>query len=195
MSVAQYAKHRGVTSRAVAFALEKGRISRDASGWIESDQADKDWEKNTNPRISAAGKINGAIGQEMRRARQPKVESPTTPPATLFRTDPDIEQFQKARAVRERFAAAIAKLEYEERSGKLIDRAEVLSAAYSHYRALRDSLLAIPDRISAQLAAETDAVAVHDVLSNELRKILDKASTMRMTPPRREREVSYGNVG
>jgi hypothetical protein len=39
-------------------------------------------------------------------------------------------------------------------------------------RKTRDALLAVPDRIAALLAAETDPARVHAVLSNELKQAL-----------------------
>lgn len=200
MSVAQYAAHRGVQSRAVSVALNSGRIKRAADGWIDSEQADKDWEANTNPRKSAANKRNGALGQALRKRRVARpayapvvdalpVETPMVEPP------PDIGAFAQARAVRERFAALLAKIDYEERSGKLIDRAQVTSTAFNLMRVLRDSILAVPDRVAAQLAAESDAATVHRMLEAELRTVLDNVATMRTIATPRRGPIQYGNVG
>lgn len=201
MSIEQYAKHRGCQPRAVSVALARGRISRGADGWIDSDQADKDWAANTNPRMSDSGKRNGAIGQAMKRRRTGKPtridpDQPVAIPVAPHQVPDDIGQLAAARAVRERFAALILKLDYEERTGKLIDKNEVTTTAYQMHRMIRDSILAIPDRIAAQLAAEDDAAEVHRMLETELRTVLDKVSSTRGIVHRKERErVSYGNVG
>ena len=186
MSVKQYAEHRGCGDRAVSVALQRGRISRNAEGWIDPVQADIDWEKNTNPRMSAANKRNGAIGQEMRRKReqQPPTESaaemPTPPPGPvlLSQHSEEIDRLHRARAVRERYAALNVKLDYEERSGQLINRREVESTTEMHAKLLQDQILAVPDRISAQLAAESDAAVVHSILDAELRLVLERVAAI-----------------
>jgi hypothetical protein len=198
MSVKQYAEHRGCQIRAVSVAIAKGRISRSADGWIDSDQADKDWAANTNPRMSDANKRNGAIGQAMKRRRVPKPPTRIEPdqPMPVHAPPDDIGQLAAARSVRERFAALLLKLDYEERTGKLINKDEVTTTAYQMHRMLRDSILAIPDRIAAQLAAEDDAAEVHRMLEAELRTVLEKVASMRGAGHRRERErMQYGNVG
>lgn len=177
MSVRAYARYRGVSHQSISFALRRGRISRSEDGMIDSEQADRSWEANTNPRRSAAGKVNGAIGQALRRrqlARQANHQSEPAPEGP--QRSPGVDAFAKARAVRERYAALLLKLEYEERSGKLIDRSEVTTAAFKLMRTLRDSILAVPDRIAAQAAAENDAAVVHRMIETELRGVLDQVA-------------------
>ena len=69
--------------------------------------------------------------------------------------------YSQSRAVRELYLARIAKIEFEERSAKLINRDEVTAAAFTKARTIRDNLLNIPDRLAAMLAAESDASMVH----------------------------------
>jgi hypothetical protein len=85
-------------------------------------------------------------------------------------------EYSKARAVRESYLARMAKMDFEERSGKLVNRDEVQVAAFGRFRALRDGMLNIPDRLAAVLAAESDAARVHDLLSTEIRKALQEFS-------------------
>ena len=47
------------------------------------------------------------------------------------------------------------------------------SAAFSKARIARDSLLNIPDRIAAVLAAEADQEKIHALLSSEIRQALE----------------------
>jgi hypothetical protein len=232
MTIAQYARHRGVQDRAVVVALKNGRIHRrDVDGLIDSESADREWEAKTNHRMSAAGKINGALGQAMVRRRKeqaaqqgmPQGDTPVSaaqsaalgipkggsnpvplpgtpdegkvPPAPLaVPKDPsDMEAFSKARAIREKYAAMLSKLDYEERSGKLIDAFEVKTAAEQLHRILRDLLMAIPDRISAELAAEENAANCHRLLEGEIRTVLEKVATLRSVGPRRS--TPYVNAG
>ena len=73
--------------------------------------------------------------------------------------------------------ARLAKIEFEERSGKLVNREEVTVAAFTAARTIRDSLLNIPDRVAAMLAAESDSVRTHQLLTDEIRKALGELSS------------------
>jgi len=67
------------------------------------------------------------------------------------------------------------KLELEnlQKRGILIDAAKERRGDFEHARTVRDSMLNIPDRLAAELAAETDARRVHARLDEEIRKALD----------------------
>ncbi len=80
----------------------------------------------------------------------------------------------RARAIRENYLARLAKIEFEEKTAKLISRDEVQVAAFTKARTVRDNLLNIPDRLAATLAAEGDADKVHQILTREIRKALDE---------------------
>jgi hypothetical protein len=86
-------------------------------------------------------------------------------------TAPD---YNRARAAKEIYEARLKQLEYEERRGNLVSRKDVEMHAYNRARVLRDALSNVPVRLAAQLAAETDAHIVHDVLLAELRTVLEK---------------------
>ena len=49
-------------------------------------------------------------------------------------------------------------------------------AAFRRARIVRDGMLNLPDRVAAVLAAETDVAKVHEVLSKEIRLILEEIS-------------------
>src|SRR5258705_10241242 len=50
MSLRAYARHRGVSLRAVQKALQSGRISAREDGRLDADVADANWARNTAPR-------------------------------------------------------------------------------------------------------------------------------------------------
>ncbi|MEW6505508.1 MAG: hypothetical protein AB1457_16240 [Chloroflexota bacterium] len=79
-----------------------------------------------------------------------------------------------ARALNEQYKAAVRKLEYEERIGKLVDAKKVQETAFDIARRVRDGLLNIPDRVSAVLAAEKDEVRVRNLLADEIRAVLSE---------------------
>ena len=144
LSLRAYAKHRGVVMSAVQKAIQSGRIATTPDGKIDSDIADAEWKANTRQ-------------QQQRR------------PAGAGGLD-----YFRARAVREGYLARLAKIEFEEKTAKLISRDEVQVAAFTNGRMARDNLLNIPDRLAATLAAETDADKVHLILTGEIRKALDE---------------------
>ncbi len=155
MSLRAYAKHRGVSLAAVQKAIHSGRIAPTADGLIDSERADAEWTAKTRP------------GQ--RRAKM----GPPTPPQPAEAPAGSLDYF-RARAIRESYLARLAKIEFEERTAKLVSRDEVQVAAFTNGRTVRDNLLNIPDRLAATLAAETDADRVHHLLSAEIRKALEE---------------------
>jgi hypothetical protein len=112
--------------------------------------ADEEWVRNTReyaPAVTQTDEDSGAFGAS---------------------------QYSKARAVREHYQARLAKLEFEERTGKLVSKDEVQVAAFNKFRQFRDAVLNLPDRLAAMLAAETDAAKAYEILSTEIRKALNE---------------------
>ncbi len=153
LSLRAYAKHRGVSLAAVQKAIHSGRITPTSDGLIDSERADAEWSAKTRP------------GQ--RRTKQAAPPQPIEAPAGGL-------DYFRARAIRESYLARLAKIEFEERTAKLVSRDEVQVAAFTNGRTVRDNLLNIPDRLAATLAAETDADRVHHLLSAEIRRALEE---------------------
>jgi len=153
MSQRAYARHRGVAVSAVQKAIDSGRISTLPNGQIDSDVADEEWARNTRAFVPPGARRGGQ--------------------------DDDIDafgasQYNKARAVREHYQARLAKLEFEEKTAKLILADEVKVAAFNLFRQYRDHMLNIPDRVAAILAAESEAAKCHEILAGEIRKALNE---------------------
>jgi len=151
---------------AVQKAIQSGRITTTPDGKINSDVADVDWKANTRqqhqPRAAGAKAPDSTSVVAVREAE--KTDSAGAGGLEYFR----------ARAVREGYLARLAKIEFEEKTAKLVGRDEVKVAAFTSARLVRDNLLNIPDRLAATLAAETDAEKVHQMLTVEIRKALDE---------------------
>lgn len=183
LSLVDYARHRNVYPRAVEVAIQSGRIKRDADGLIDSEQADIDWGSNTSLYRSAASKANGQRGQTIRKALAAKPQEGAgkpAAPAPAPKAEPtDFGAYAKARAQREHYQAEKAKLDYEIRLGLYILRSEWEAAAEEFWKNIRTGLLAIPDRLCHELAADTDADHVRDMLDNELRTVMEQACESR----------------
>ena len=84
--------------------------------------------------------------------------------------------FNTARKLNEQYKAALKKVDYEERIGKLISHDVVKEQAAECALLVKSSLLSIPDRISDLLAAESDPAKVNAILRDEFRNILEEMS-------------------
>lgn len=74
------------------------------------------------------------------------------------------------------YKAELARLEFEEAEGKLVDGDKIKRQAFKVARSVRDAILNIPDRVSAELAAERDQFIVHKRLTEEIRMVLESLS-------------------
>ena len=155
MSLRAYARHRGVALNAIQAALASGRIQAEKEGdKLRIDPAAADLALAENTDFSKQGR------------KAPGADDAASRPAP--------GTFASSRAEREAYQAKLKKLEFEERSGKLVDIDEVRREAFELARAVRNALTAIPDRISAQLAAEVNPHRVHELLAEEIRKALEE---------------------
>jgi len=192
-SLNAYAKHRkflglaGGSLMAVQKAMAAARIpvTRDAKGGYVVDfaAADAQWAANTHP----------TQGRETKEETQPpRQQQPSkTAPAdsTGIKADPgkgdsaavnaSSLKFNIGRAAKMAYEAATAELNYKVRVGELVERAKEESRAKALAIEIKDKLLGIPDRLSALLAAESDALRVHIMLTDEIVIVLERLSTSR----------------
>jgi hypothetical protein len=174
VSLRAYAKHRGVTLKAVQKAIESGRIHPNADGKIDTDRADAEWARNTAPKVRRTASISNPPA----RAEQPRTES-----ASGGGLD-----YAMARAIIANYEARLVKLDYEERIKKLVKADEVSIAAFNLFRMFRDRLLNMPDRVVGALLAEfrealralgvnvemVSLEKVHGILMVEVRSFLEE---------------------
>lgn len=178
VTVSEYARLRGVSHTAVQIAIKNKRlvnsVTRDEKNRVRIDPvvANLEWKLNTDE----SKRFN---------VKNPDMKAAKYDPPPPFVRNPDPETapasagmmagatFNQSRAVREAYQARLAKLEFEERSGKLIEKAAVENEAFKLARAVRDSLMNIPDRVAAEFAGLTDAHTIHLRLGEELRKALE----------------------
>lgn len=91
-----------------------------------------------------------------------------------------LSNYQKAKAIKETFAAKLAQLEYEEKAGKLVPAAQVKAEAFKIARNVRDSLMGLPERVSAELAHMKEpreiAIYLRSQLAEALKDLQDTAN-------------------
>jgi hypothetical protein len=159
LSVAEYAKHRGIALGTVYYALRTGRIVRRADNLIDAAEADKVWGQRRH--------------SERGEGRPVAVTVPQDAPAAKI-------SFTDARTERELWEGKLKELRYKERSGELVEARAVEVAAENRHRMLRQTIMQIPDRLAPVLANESDERKVHEIITGELRAILDDFSKGRM---------------
>ena len=143
----EFALHRSLGIQAVYAYLRRGRIPgviRDGHKYINRELADK---------------ILDALPPQKSRQALDEIDASGVTPQ---------ETYAGNRAKRERFEMELKRVAYEQKIGKLIDKAKVERAAYEVARVTRDSLLAVPDRIAAEVAAESDPQKVHFMITEAL---------------------------
>ena len=165
LSIAAYARHRGVSHVAVLKAIKSGRIEKEADGTIDARKADAAWSRNTNKAQQRQRQTEATV------AAQAAGENHVGPP--IVNSGPSYAQ---SRAVKEAYLARLAKLSYEEKSGSLIKIDAVKVSWFNILRVLRDRVLNLPDRLAPIVAAETDPKKIRDLLEEDLRLILNDAA-------------------
>jgi hypothetical protein len=153
MSQREYARHRRVPPSAVQKAIRAGRIGMLPDGSIDSETADTEWNRFTTRHARPI--TNGEHDDEGNPLQE-------------------ISAYSKARTVREQYQARLAKLDFEERAGRLVSKEDVENAAFEQYRQFRDQIMNIPSRIAAIVAGESNPTKVYEILEGEFRTVLNK---------------------
>lgn len=83
-----------------------------------------------------------------------------------------VTSYHVAKTLRETAEARLAQLKLAELRGDLIRAADVRSTWAKRAAALRESILQLPPRLAATLAAEPDQARCHDILQAELHTLL-----------------------
>jgi hypothetical protein len=152
----EFARSVGVSQPDVVKAMRTGRLKgsvrRDAAGRsyiADRELALREWRERATPRVAPP-------------ALPP--QSDEQPPRPTTKADADLlVTLERERKLR---------LENDAREGRLIEATRVRRDSYETARTVRDSMLNIPDRVAAELAAEGDATKVHARLDAEIRAAL-----------------------
>lgn len=167
MNLRQYAENRGVEYTQLSKWAGQGRFTSDAMrkegrAWVVADPQELDRQVAAAKSPDRGGR-GGAppIDDALRRQQNQAAAIPS---------------FAQSRAVREAFAAKLTKLEFDQRSGKLVDKSELKMRLAKLHMAVRDNLRTIPDRVAPIVAAETDQAKIHAMLLKEIGQALEGLS-------------------
>lgn len=203
ISIRECARRIGVSDTAIRKAIAAGRVSvaghHEGNGrpLLNFEDVLQNWRANTDPamqRSTPAGKsgtvkasslvsdIGGAPLHPMRPGPRGGALKTGGEPRAPRLPDDDGEEsasaggipaYNESRAVREYYAAQNERLKHEEGAGLLVSAEQVKAEAFGFARKLRDAIMAVPDRIDAELAAETNSRKLNLRLKAELIKALE----------------------
>jgi hypothetical protein len=170
VTFAEFAVIRGCSKGAVTHAT-KSRIAdavvvEGGRKWLDRDKALELWNRNTA--ATHASKVSVA---------DPVDDPPPRDAVELKRRvqglpDDAIPDLNESRARREHYQAELAKLQVTQQRGELVAADEVKKEAFKMGRSVREALANLADRLSHQLAGETDPTVIHQVLTQEHRAAL-----------------------
>ncbi len=173
MNQSEYARYREISPQRVSKYIEnkqlkwsvtkKGRVYD-----IDHEKADREIEETLDP-------INRPESKPKKGARATKrspaqTEGGTEEGGTAGMT------YSMARTLSEQYRAALRKLEYDEKSGKLILSNKVARDADSVGRLIKERLIAIPVRIAPLVAVKSDPFECEQVIKKEINQILEELS-------------------
>jgi hypothetical protein len=161
----EYARLRGVTPVAVHRAIQSGRINLAVTedGKIDVEKADRLWAENTSQH-------NGFHGQKAQREKKELLEK-----AKEVGISPDqLPSLIESETLRAAYRAKLSQLEYEQKIAQLVPVDDVKKEAFRLARVVRDSMFAIADRVSAELAGVSDPFVIHRRLTDEIRNAISE---------------------
>lgn len=167
MNLLQYATDRGVEYTQLSKWAGQGRFNTDAlrkekRSWVVADPQELDRQVAAAKAPDRGGRGGApAIDQALQQQQNQAAAIPS---------------FAQSRAIREAYAARLTRLEYDQRSAKLVDKNELKMRLAKLHMALRDSLRTIPDRVAPIVAAETDQAKIHAMLLKEIGQALESLS-------------------
>ena len=157
---------KGTVTAASKARIAAAVVEKDGKRWLDRDLAIELWDKNTK----------ATHNSKVRRADPIDVEPPRDAAELKRRVEglPDdaIPDLNESRARREHYQAELAKLQVTQQRGELVPADDVKKEAFKMGRSVREALANLADRLSHQLAGETDPTVIHQVLTQEHRAAL-----------------------
>jgi hypothetical protein len=175
MSLQAYANHRkalglrGTSHVAVLNAINDGRLSapavqRQGRNWIiDPALADAQWASRTDP--SECGAMGGGTTRPIGTAPTAALPPTADQPPAAVKGGPPLAISKQVKAA---YEAKLTELDYKERNGEMGSIREMEREAFALAKTVREGMLSIIPRISADLAALGDAFEVEQLLEAEV---------------------------
>ena len=154
---------KGTVTAATKSRIAAAVVEKDGKRWLDRDLALELWNRNTkathNAKVSQADPVEVTTPRELRKAIEAL-------------PDDAIPELNESRARREHYQAELSKLQVAQQRRELVPADEVKKEAFQIGRSVREALSNLADRLSHQLAGETDPAVIHSLLSDEHRDAL-----------------------
>lgn len=156
VSPATFAKAVGVSRQAVSKAIKEGRLDPalvDNGGKrqvLDLEKATQIWGSAVAPRTLDPAKVSEVLSVP----------------------EDEIPDFYTSRARKEYYNAELARISTEQQLEELVPAKQVKKESFAMARAVREALANLADRLSNELASETDPSKIHQVLTQEHRQCL-----------------------
>ena len=171
ISQAEYARQKGISRQYVNKLVQQGKIPVDADKNINPDIADQVLNATADPARQlndpeAYDQAGGDHEYESESLVSEDEEVTNTVAATAH------TPFAKFRSVREAYQAKLAQLDYEERAGQLLKKAEVERETFDVARQVRDRFLSLPQELAGTLVSMEDEREIKKFLRAKIRDTL-----------------------
>lgn len=169
LNVSKFAEAEGCDEKQVRRAIERGALHKGEDGLLAASDVKSGWRKpnrrtmlkssdNRSDKVSDTSKLSESV----RTKKKPPVvrplasdeESPAEAATRLLDSGTEMLTYAEALEKKENYQALLRQIEYEQKSGSLVDLATAENVLFEAARAQRDSWLSWPSRIAPLLAAE-----------------------------------------
>lgn len=177
ISKREFARRIGVSDTAVRKAIKAGKIVKgfDPEGGRESilfEIALREYSATHNPAKATLKRKPKPIKSKASKSIDP---APAPEPEEAGEGQTVID-FNTSRAKKMQYEAKIKRLEYEEKTGKLVDRESVYKGLFQIGKEFRNTMQALPDRVIDDIMASTTRNEGHAVLVKALNAALQEFS-------------------
>ena len=154
---------KGSVTAATKSRIAEAVVEKDGKRWLDRDLAMELWDRNTKATHNAKVRVADLIEVQSPRELRQRIDA---------LPDDAIPELNESRARREHYQAELAKLQVALQRKELVPADEVKKEAFQIGRSIREALSNLADRLSHQLAGETDPAVIHQLLSDEHRDAL-----------------------
>ena len=165
----QYAEHRGCSPSYITYLGKNGRLVLDADGKVMVKETDQMVANTGGDRQDVSSRH--AAGRASKKSRDAAEDRKREAPA--FSGEQIGNSIAASRAIKEKYAALTAKVDYETKIGYLIPREDVDAAMRFIGAAVRSALDVLPDQTAPLVAPVTDLAEIHEALTDACRNALN----------------------
>lgn len=191
LSLREFGRQIDVSNEAVRKAIKTGKIPADCiaydhKGWpriIDPKRAAEHWGKNRDPnqvRDKAVMRAGAKRGWKQRRGEEPVDDEPAPNSQATgaqgngkLTAGQSLPSITESKAITEAYKARLAKLEYEERSGRLVDAEKVKAGYVAMITTAKTRLLGVPSKAKGRIPHLTvaDVEVLEDLIAEALEEL------------------------